>query len=111
MDIKFENKEDFLYTIDTPTRVVYRESEEIMLAVSKKKLDTNEKYLKKLQDIKIRVPDGYRDIIQDFAKQLGYSGVNSFVIALINEKMEKEGFKDRIPTGIKEISKSKASEE
>jgi len=80
-----------------------------MLAVPKKKLDINDKYLKQLEDIKIRVPKGYRQIIKDFAKELGYDGVNPFVISLINEKMEEKNYSDKIPTGIKEI-KEKESE-
>ena len=78
-----------------------------MLAVSKKKLDINDKYLKQLEDIKIRVPKGYREVIQDFAKEMGYKGVNPFVISLINEKMEENNYADRIPTGMKEINKEK----
>lgn len=80
-----------------------------MLAVPKKKLDINDKYLKQLEDIKIRVPKGYRQIIKDFAKELGYDGVNPFVISLINKKMEEKNYSDKIPTGIKEI-KEKESE-
>lgn len=82
-----------------------------MLAVSKKKLDINDKYLQQLEDIKVRVPKGYRKIIQDFAKEMGYKGVNPFVISLINEKMEDNNYPDRIPTGMKEINKEKESEE
>lgn len=81
-----------------------------MLAVPKKKLDTNDKYLKQLEDIKIRVPKGYRDIIKEFAKELGFDGVNPFVINLINEKMEKENFGNKIPTGMKEIKKEELPE-
>lgn len=81
-----------------------------MLAVSKKKLDTNDKYLRQLEDIKIRVPKGYREVVQNFAKELHYRGVNQLVISLINEKMEEVNYSDRIPTGIKEI-KGKESEE
>lgn len=81
-----------------------------MLAVPKKKLNTNDKYLKQLEDIKIRVPKGYREVVQSFAKDLKYSGVNQLVINLINEKMEEMNYPDRIPTGIKEI-KSKDNDE
>lgn len=35
-----------------------------MLAVSKKKLNINDKYLQQLEDIKIRVPKGYREVIK-----------------------------------------------
>ena len=62
-----------------------------MLAVSKKKLDTNDKYLQQLEDIKIRVPKGYRNVIKDFAVDQGYKNVNQLVIGLINEKMEQIG--------------------
>lgn len=77
-----------------------------MLAVSQKKLDVNDKYLKQLDDIKIRVPKGYKKVIQDFAKKMGHSGVNSFVISLINEKMREMNFEDKIPTGIKEVKQN-----
>lgn len=73
-----------------------------MLAVSKKKLDTNDKYLQQLEDIKIRVPKGYRDVIKKFALDQGYNNVNQLVIGLINEKMSEVGFEQRIPNGIRE---------
>ena len=78
-----------------------------MLAVSKKKLDTNDKYLQQLEDIKIRVPKGYRDIIKKFGMSQGYKNVNQLVLGLINEKMEQVGYEERIPVGIREV-KAKA---
>lgn len=79
--------------------------------VSKEKLATNDKYLQQLQDIKIRVPNGYRKVIQDFAVAAGYKNVNQLVISLINEKMEEKDYPERIPTGIREIkSQAKQSE-
>lgn len=81
-----------------------------MLAVSKKKLDTNDKYLQQLEDIKIRVPKGYRDIIKDFAVDQGYKNVNQLVIGLINEKMEQIGYEQRIPTGIRDIKEKNVEE-
>lgn len=80
-----------------------------MLAVSKKKLDTNDKYLQKLEDIKIRVPKGYRDIIKEFAKGQG-KNVNQLVIELINERMEQVGYKDRIPNGVREATEKSTQE-
>lgn len=79
-----------------------------MLAVSKKKLDTNDKYLQQLEDIKIRVPKGYRDVIKDFAVDQGYKNVNQLVIGLINEKMEYIGYEQRIPVGIRDIKEKTA---
>ena len=76
-----------------------------MLALSEKKRDSNNNYLKQLEDIKIRVPKGYRDIIKDLAKEEGYDGVNPFVIALVNSVLREKGRKE-IPSGIKE-TKSK----
>ena len=90
--------------------IYYREREDNMLAVSKKKLDANDKYLKQLEDIKIRVPMGYRDVIKNFAKELGYNGVNPFVISLINEKMEEKNYDNKIPTGIKEVKGKESAE-
>lgn len=80
-----------------------------MLAVPKKKLDSNDKYLKQLEDIKIRVPKGYRKPIQNLAKSEGFDGVNPFIISLINNVFKNYGLEE-IPTGIKEI-KEKDSEE
>lgn len=84
--------------------------EGLTMAVSKNKLDTNDRYLQQLEDIKIRVPKGYRDIIKKFAKESGFENVNPFVISLINEKMEAVNYPERIPSGIKEIKKEEAAE-
>ncbi|MGN9057894.1 hypothetical protein ACTNA4_15930 [Bariatricus sp. HCP28S3_A7] len=81
-----------------------------MLAVSKKKLDTNDKYLQQLEDIKIRVPKGYRNVIKDFAVDQGYKNVNQLVIGLINEKMEQIGYEQRIPVGIRDIKEKNVEE-
>lgn len=46
--------------------------------------ETKEKYLKeKVDEFKIRVPKGHKQIIQNFAKDQGLS-LNSFVVNLIN---------------------------
>lgn len=71
-----------------------------MLALSEKKRDSNNAYLKQLEDIKIRVLKGYRDVIKDLAKEEGYDGVNPFVISLVNEVLKAKG-REEIPTGIK----------
>lgn len=81
-----------------------------MLAVSKKKLDTNDKYLQQLEDIKIRVPKGYRNVIKDFAVDQGYKNVNQLVIGLINEKMGQIGYEQRIPVGIRDIKEKNVEE-
>lgn len=86
------------------------EREGNMLAVSKKKLDTNDKYLQQLEDIKIRVPKGYRDVIKEFAIEQGYKNVNQLVIGLINERMENIGYEQRIPVGIRDIKEKESQE-
>lgn len=86
------------------------EREDNMLAVSKKKLDTNDKYLQQLEDIKIRVPKGYRDVIKEFAIEQGYKNVNQLVIGLINERMENIGYEQRIPVGIRDIKEKESQE-
>lgn len=70
--------------------------------VSQRKLDTNDKYLKQLDDIKIRVPKGYKDVIKKLAEDLQYKGVNQLVIGLCNEKLRERG-EEEIPTGIKDV--------
>ena len=61
----------------------------------------NNNYLKQLEDIKIRVPKGYRDVIKNLAKEEGYDGVNPFVINLVNGVLREKG-REEIPTGVKE---------
>lgn len=82
-----------------------------MVTVPKKKLDTNDKYLQQLEDIKIRVPKGYRDVIRKFAVEQKYNNVNQLVIGLINEKMEEVGYEQRIPSGIREIKGDSVKED
>lgn len=51
--------------------------------------NTKDKYLKeKVDEFKIRVPKGQKTAIQEFAKSNGKS-LNSFVVELINEAMNK----------------------
>jgi hypothetical protein len=92
------------YCILKPTRMKARK---IVLAdsqnkVSQKKLDSNEKYLQQLEDIKIRVPKGYREVIKNLAKEEGYDGVNPFIVALVNRVLKENG-REEIPTGIREV--------
>lgn len=72
-----------------------------MLALNDKKKVSNDRYLQQLQDIKIRVPKGYRKVIKDLAKEEGFDGVNPFIIKLVNDVLQKKG-RELIPTGIKE---------
>lgn len=77
-----------------------------MLALNDKKKVSNDRYLQQLEDIKIRVPKGYREVIQKLAQEEGFKGVNPFIIKLVNDVLQKKG-RELIPTGIKE---SKAME-
>lgn len=85
------------------------ESEVVMMALKENKKISNDAYLGKLNDIKIRVPaedieNGVKDcrkIIQDYAKHKGMS-VNQLVISLINDSMKKDNYGEEIPTGIRD---------
>ena len=79
-----------------------------MLALNDKKRASNDKYLQQLEDIKIRVPKGYRQVIKDLAKEKGFDKVNPFVIKLVNDVLRNKG-KEEIPTGVRE-TKTKAEE-
>lgn len=68
------------------------------------KLATNDKYLKQLDDIKIRVPKGYREVIKDYAAKQGIS-VNQLVIRAIQLDAAANGTTLKVPTGIKEYKK------
>ena len=52
--------------------------------------DVKKQYLKeKVDEFKIRVPKGQKQIIQDFAKSKGMS-LNSFVVSLIDDAISEE---------------------
>lgn len=50
---------------------------------------SNEKYLATLDEIKVRVPKGKKDIIKAHAESKGES-VNAFIIRAVDEAMERE---------------------
>ncbi|WP_443736993.1 hypothetical protein [Treponema sp.] len=56
------------------------------MPVSDSQRKASEKYLEKLDDIKIRVPSGERQKYKDFAAANGYS-LNGLVVALLNAAM------------------------
>lgn len=74
------------------------------LKTSEGKRASNDRYLEKLEDIKIRVPKGYREIINEYAKNKG-TNTNQLVITLVNEAMQRDGIGKQIPNGISSIPK------
>ena len=76
-----------VYTI---VEVDYGEMEEQMLAArTDKQKDSQDAYMEKLQDIKVRVPKEYYDKIKSYAESKGLS-INKLVISLLeNEIGEK----------------------
>jgi hypothetical protein len=69
---------------------------------SKNKLVTNDRYLEKLEDIKIRVPKGYREKVKDYAKTKNMN-TNQLVILLLNEAMKNDGLDITIPNGVRDL--------
>jgi len=63
---------------------------------------SNDRYLEKLEDIKIRVPKGYRKIIADYATYKK-TNTNQLVITLVNEAMQHDGINTQIPNGISSV--------
>jgi uncharacterized protein (DUF1778 family) len=54
-------------------------------------LKATEKYLReKVEDIKIRVPKGQKQMIRDFASS-NVESLNAFIIRLVNEAIKKGG--------------------
>ena len=69
---------------------------------SEKKMKTNQAYLNQLEDIKIRVPKGYRGKIQEYAKNQGLS-VNQLVIRSIQLDAQENNYDLQLPTGMREL--------
>lgn len=57
---------------------------------SQAQLESNKRHHEKLDDIKIRVPKGDREIYKAFAESRGQS-LNALVVALLNSAMEADG--------------------
>lgn len=65
----------------------YTETEVTMLAAATdKQKDSLKEYMKKIKDIKLRVPEEYLQPIKDHAKSKGMS-VNQLVISLLEKDM------------------------
>lgn len=54
-------------------------------------LDWAKSYMNKLDDIKIRVPKGHREIYKQYAASKNTS-LNTLIIQLLNKDMESNGF-------------------
>lgn len=80
------------------------------LKTKAEKLATNDKYLKQLDDIKIRVPKGYRDIIKNYAAAQGIS-VNQLVIRAIQADAKEHGVELEVPSGMREIKAETENQE
>lgn len=61
-------------------------------------------YQRQLDDIKVRVPKGYREIIKKYAKSQGIS-LNQLVIRAIQADAAEHGTTLEVPVGIKEYKK------
>jgi len=60
---------------------------------TKAHLEGNKRYLDKLDEMKIRVPKGKKELIQDMAASVGKS-LNGYVNGAIDEKMERDNDRD-----------------
>lgn len=77
---------------------------------SQVKLDSNREYLEKMDDIKIRVPKGFRQLITDYSKNVRGMALNQLVIALLNEDIKAHGKDLHIPSGRRELKNDVAEE-
>jgi predicted HicB family RNase H-like nuclease len=68
--------------------MMIKKKEGIKMA-TKAHLEGNKRYLDKLDDIKVRVPKGRREILQSHAAAVGES-LNSFINRAIDEAMERD---------------------
>lgn len=59
------------------------------MPISDARKRANQKYIDKLDELKVRVPDGYKDKIKSHAQAMGES-VNSFIGRAIAETMERD---------------------
>ena len=75
------------YVLNNVFLTIYRESEDIILAAATdKQKDSLKKYMEKIKDIKLRVPEEYLEPIKQHAKSKGMS-VNQLIISLLEKDM------------------------
>lgn len=53
-------------------------------------LDASKKYDKSVDIIKLRVPHGYKEKIQVYAKSHNYNSMNAFLVDLIEKKLDQD---------------------
>ena len=63
------------------------------MALTEAQAAANKKYLQKFDDIKLRVPKGQREILQNHAQSRGES-LNSFLLRAAAETMARDNGKD-----------------
>ncbi len=62
------------------------------MAVSKAQLESNKRYSSKFDDVRLRVPKGYRETIREHADKQSES-VNGFIMRAIKETIEHDNQK------------------
>lgn len=77
---------------------------------SQARLNINREYHNKMEEIKIRVPKGYREIISNYCENTYGTSVNQVVINLLNEDMKAHNVELHVPSGRREIKTTENAE-
>lgn len=59
------------------------------MTVSKAQLESNKRYSRKFDDVRLRVPKGYRETIRQHAEEQNES-VNGFILRAIKETIDRD---------------------
>ena len=81
-----------LWTFFIPIAILFKnnmDSEVILMALTDAQLRASKKYHGKLDDIKMRVPKGEREVLQNHAQSRGES-LNAFLYRAANETMARD---------------------
>lgn len=68
------------------------------MAISQAQKKATENYLKKQEEIKIRVKKGHKDEIKTAAEKQGQS-LNGYIVTAIDEKIERDSGKETTANG------------
>lgn len=80
------------------------------MGVSQERLEINRKYLNKLEEVKVRVPKGYKSQITKYCTDKYGKSVNQVIIMLLNRDLENNEENWRIPSGTREIAQNSKEE-
>ena len=69
---------------------MYCGSNGAIMGISEARKKANDKWREKFEEVRFRVPNGQKEIIQSHAEKYGDASVNAFLVRAVKETMERD---------------------